>query len=599
MIVTSPLFLAAILLIGSGGASQGQPVSNGRQEATPGLFVTASLTGRVTTSAQPVQGIPKAMLVLSGSQLPTPRMVVADIDGRFIFSGLREGEYRLIGTRAGYVSMAFGAQKPNRPGAVISVKAGVPVRDIDIALGQASAISGRVMGPFGEPMAGASVTALRSEIRFGEEWFVDTFQTTVTDELGEYRLSGLASGKFLVAATPGEFGRNRRDFVRLTERDVDLALAGIAPPPASAPSSVPPPPTLGFPLTFFGDTPSAETATPITLGFAEERLGVDVTLALRPMARIEGMVTDDRGQPVPTARVSLIPLGPKLQATGWDFAPGGKLARRESDANGRFAFTGVPAGPFELRATSGEQHARTELVWASQPVQVDGADQNVVMTLRPGLSLSGTLTAVGMAADAATFGHVNITLESLAQDSFGDRPDRFAARIAGDGAFEITGLPEGRYRMTVEISAAGMWAGAAAISAKAGSIDLLEAPFIVAPGSEYRDVVIELSRDSTELSGSLESADGERTHDYFVVVFPQAPTSWAPMSRRLVAARPNTDGTFRFRNLPPGDYFVAAVADLTDGEWYDRALLQDLAAANPIPVRLLAGEHKVVNLRIR
>jgi hypothetical protein len=47
--------------------------------------------------------------------------------------------------------------------------------------------------------------------------------------------------------------------------------------------------------------------------------------------------------------------------------------------------------------------------------------------------------------------------------------------------------------------------------------------------------------------------------------------------------RPATDGAFRIRGVPPGDYLVAALTDLEPGEWNDPALLDQLV---PSAVRL-------------
>ena len=61
--------------------------------------------------------------------------------------------------------------------------------------------------------------------------------------------------------------------------------------------------------------------------------------------------------------------------------------------------------------------------------------------------------------------------------------------------------------------------------------------------------------------------------------------------------RPGTDGKFIVRGLPAGDYVIAAVADIEQGQWYDPALLERLKAAGT-PIHLEDGDQKTQDLRI-
>jgi len=49
--------------------------------------------------------------------------------------------------------------------------------------------------------------------------------------------------------------------------------------------------------------------------------------------------------------------------------------------------------------------------------------------------------------------------------------------------------------------------------------------------------------------------------------------------------------------LPPGDYLVAAVTDVEQGEWYVPAFLTELAQA-AIPVTIAESEKKVQDIRV-
>src|SRR5205809_634375 len=77
--------------------------------------------------------------------------------------------------------------------------------------------------------------------------------------------------------------------------------------------------------------------------------------------------------------------------------------------------------------------------------------------------------------------------------------------------------------------------------------------------------------------------------DYYVLVFPTERKYWTPGTRRIVMARPGTDGAFTATGLAAGDYYVAALTDLEPGEWNDTQLLDQLVGS-AVKVMLRTGE---------
>ena len=135
-------------------------------------------------------------------------------------------------------------------------------------------------------------------------------------------------------------------------------------------------------------------------------------------------------------------------------------------------------------------------------------------------------------------------------------------------------------------------------SATVQNVDLLDAPLVIESGRNVDDVVVTLVDAPTELSGTLQTSTGIPTADYFIIVFSIDPTYWTPNTRRSVMARPTSTGRYVVRNLPPGEYCVAAVADVEPGDWFDRELLAALLAASPARVRFGEGEKQTLDLRI-
>ena len=98
------------------------------------------------------------------------------------------------------------------------------------------------------------------------------------------------------------------------------------------------------------------------------------------------------------------------------------------------------------------------------------------------------------------------------------------------------------------------------------------------PNGEVPGVMLTFTDQTQELSGMIQDVMGNATADFTIVVFPADNRYWVPQTRRIMSARPGTDGRFTFRNLPPGEYRLTAITDAEPGEWFNPAFLTQLAA---------------------
>ena len=90
---------------------------------------------------------------------------------------------------------------------------------------------------------------------------------------------------------------------------------------------------------------------------------------------------------------------------------------------------------------------------------------------------------------------------------------------------------------------------------------------------------------------------GRPTADYTIILFPADNRYWTPQSRRIMSARPGTDGTFSFRGFPAGQYRLTAVTDAEPGEWYDPAFLSQVVSAS-MTLPIAEGEKKTQDIRL-
>jgi hypothetical protein len=81
-----------------------------------------------------------------------------------------------------------------------------------------------------------------------------------------------------------------------------------------------------------------------------------------------------------------------------------------------------------------------------------------------------------------------------------------------------------------------------------------------------------------------------------VIALPSDSRLWVPQSRRIVTARTDAAGAYRLSAIPPGDYLVAAVDDVEQGEWFDPEFLDQIKEA-AAKVKIGEGEQKTQDLK--
>jgi hypothetical protein len=239
--------------------------------------------------------------------------------------------------------------------------------------------------------------------------------------------------------------------------------------------------------------------------------------------------------------------------------------------------------------------AVTPPLWAQLDVTTDGrTDPNLTVALQPGMSISGTIAFEG--GPPPNVSRMSVTLVPVGgQAGSGELTIAPPSPIDAEGRFSIRGVMPGRYRI---VPSAGVPAGWSIKSSSFGGRDSLDLPVEVSPGQDVTGGVLTLTTKTAELGGVLQDATGQPAPGFTVIAFSSDERFWLPQSRRIQAARPATDGRFALRNLPPGDYRLAAVTDVEPGQWFDPAFLRQLAGASVL-VTLGDGEKKQQDLRVR
>jgi uncharacterized protein (DUF2141 family) len=394
--------------------------------------------------------------------------------------------------------------------------------------------------------------------------------------------------------------------------------------------------TVGYAPVYYPGTTNSAASVPITLTVGEERAGIDMQLQQVPTAIVSGTLASPDGRLPQGTQLMLRPV----TTSGSPLVPGLAEQAARVLADGTFAFSNVAPGQYTVSARAmlresdptqanapaangrggrafgqgpggrGGPGIVTSVLWASADINVNGQSiTGIALTLASGLTVSGHVefhgTTLPVPTDLTRV-RVNITAQDAQtqQDFGGSLPP---ATVDANGTFTIPGVPPGHYVLRGNAAAGVNGARGGATSATVGNWtlkssivngrDSLDFPFEVKPGNEVTNAVLSFVDRTQVLRGTLQDATGRPTADYTIIVFSADKTFWTPQSRRITSTRPGTDGTYSISNLPPGDYRIAAVVDVEQGEWFDPAFLAQLLSAST-PVSLSEGDTKVQDLRL-
>ena len=606
--------LVFVFLVGSIDAQQGT-----RDTRSAPTAVQTSIAGTVVSDASG-RPIPRATVTVAGNNPKTAVSVPTNEDGTFKIVGLPAGEYTLTASKPGYIESIYGQKQPGsgRLGTPIRLLEGQELTRLTVPLPRGGAITGTVRDETGEPAFGITVRAMRWVLQSGER-ILQMSRTTTTDDRGVYRLHSLLPGEYLIAtaSTQGGFIINAGDGYAKVLHEVDakivegmqvrlrLGEGGVA---DVAPAN-------GYATMFYPGTRHGSTATAVTIAAGEEQAGIDLSLQLVPLAQVAGTVVN---QTVP-ASGSTVQLVDTMQPAGF----GARTAR--TDANGRFSFYEVPPGQYRLttRATprgaprleasareaveflaAAVDRSKAETIsatlsaiaplWASTDVTVDGRHmRDIQLILQPGITVSGRLAFEG-AGQPPNTSRLTLGLMPLSAGATADAAMAGPAPVDASGDFAIRGVAPGRYRLTI---LGGAPPGFSLMSAVFGGQDVLDAPMEIDGARDISGGIVTLSATATEVSGVIRDAANQGASGVTVIVFAAEERFWTPMSRRIQAVRPSTDGHYRIRNLPPGNYRLTAVPDVEPGRWFDPAFLRKLAGFTTFA--LTAGGKHTQDFQVR
>ena len=540
---------------------------------------------------------------------------ITDDEGRFAFAALLEGRYDISAARPSFVTIPFGSTKPRRTASPLVIERGENLETVRLLLARGAVVAGTVRDDTGEPVAGLDV---RVELRAGSG---SAIATAKTDDQGAYRVFGLSAGDYVVSARPRSV--SRAELTVPTDAQVDAALRelqarrgrGGGPDPrttvtniasGTAPGSVE---RADFVPIFHPGAFVRTEAAPVVIGAGEERADVDITIRMMNTAAVSGQILDTGGRSPTDVEVWLAKAG----STG--VAASDRSIMR---ADGTFRLSRVMPGRYLVaaRAISPEMYkaslASTSVgptlsascASAGEEIVVSGTDvTGIALRLRPCLRLAGRVVFPQNATlKPPPVSAARVTLEregTSAVPTF--VPPRAPAAVSADGRFtlgEFGDLLPGVFRLKLDMPGLEPGRDWWLESATAAGRDILDAPFEVTSASPtVTEVVFTFTDKHTSLSGALETASRRQPYEYTVIAFPTNRDWWRAPFRRVRTARPDVKGQYAMQDLPPGEYYLAALTDLAPDDLRDPDFLGSITSSG-IRVTIGPGEQKTQNIRL-
>ena len=475
-------------------------------------------------------------------------------DGRYELRNVPPGRYKVKVTRNGYVEMEYGQRKPSDPGATLALSPGETKEPIDFRLIPAAVIAGKIFDEDGEPVWHAIVMVSRDTYRDGARTLVSV-DVALANDLGEYRLSGLAPGRYFVSA-------QERDWTAVTG-DREFTVGDKQG-------------DRGYIKTYYPGTQDLAKASLIAVKEGEEVPGVDIQLKQVSVYRIRGRVlnqiTHKGGS---NAYLQLIARSKRLD---WDFGGGQQVLK----SDGSFEFPNVAPGSYSLLAyweDQGKMYSTQERIDMGES-DIDG----VTLVIGSGATIAGNVRWEGK--------------PSLEQDELTvsiqptDMPFTWqgSARVEANQQFMLKDVGDGEYKVSV----GGFGKDCYIKDTVYGETHSADGVIAVGKGGgEHLEITI--SSHGARIGGAVVDKDGLPATGVWVVAVPEEAKR---TNFRLFKAQ-TTDqyGKFDLHGLAPGTYKLFSWTAIESNVWEDADFLKPFEEKGEL-TELADGDVKTANLKV-
>ena len=465
-----------------------------------------------------------------------PQVTKSGPDGKFLLANIEPGRYRLSVQRNRYSRQEYGQRGPNRPGTTLTLQPGQDLGGVVFRLVRAGVIAGRIIDEDNEPMANVRIEAMGFRYFQGKRQLVPVGRAS-TDDLGEYRVFGLAARRYWLRAN------YRPGFGRWGIVNIGVMLGG-----QQSQEYIP---------TYYPGVYESDQAIPIDVTPGSEILGIDIKMRPARTVRIAGTIFNRvTGRHARQAMVMLIPRG----SSRFTFSNSKQTFMR--DADGKFEIHGVTPGEYTLVARFFDP---SERLGGRRSLTVGDRDlDDIRLVVRPGIGLPGE---VRVEEDAEVdFLALQVSLRPREVTMMGGGFGRVKAE--GDFVLEnvfqdvydviVTGAPENFYLKAIRLDDENVLEN---------GLDLTAAE--TAPGT----LELLLSPNGGRVAGVVLNDEGQPFSGAQVVLVPEGRRR--KMRHLFKTASSDQNGAFSLPGITPGQYKIFAWEAVEQGAWQDNDFLRD------------------------
>jgi hypothetical protein len=286
-----------------------QAIAHGKPCAVAGVVLNAVTGAPLSKASVRLLRLAES----SGSMLAVDsREAVTDSSGHFDLH-VDAGRYAMAVTRVGYARQTLGMAGMAKAASVIALACGTEASQLRFSMTPQGLITGTVVDEDNEPVANAIVEAYNYRMP-SRGSRVRVAAVARTDDLGKYRIFGIAAGRYYLSARAQEG-------------------------PASGSSATQEKPQASYVPTYFPGTSHASAAVPIQV-FSGQEIAADVALVKVPTVHASGrLMTDYR-----VRGVGLIVF--PGDHPSWD--PGERRATDADDKTGKWVFNNLQPGQYTV-----------------------------------------------------------------------------------------------------------------------------------------------------------------------------------------------------------------------------------------------------------
>lgn len=497
----------------------------GQAETSPGAGTTAArnetkniVQGRVVQEpgGQGIRKV-KVMLIARVSQTTPMYEAITDQAGQFKVENVDPGEYAVRLERPGYA-----ADAKTKRDKTVKVVAGQDTKDLVFRMLAAAVISGKIVDLEGDPVPNVDVMAIGST-GGATTGNAGALMRGATNDLGEYRIADLSSGKYIVQATPP-----KSQAPSANEKDSTKAR-------------------LVYVKTYFPGTLDERQAATVEVssgGTAIANFAVQVSHAYRVSGTVAGVGAQGMAQ--------LMLLAKNGQGEEQNLAEGGK-----------FDFPNVLPGTYHAQVMvvsfGNGQNPSMKTRTIRTPIEVNGSDVvGLQLQLDPGGDVRGKFRVGG--EEKINWSELNVTLVTVAEGE--EEPAVLQvgftqpSEVQEDGSFEIKDAPGGNCQLAVG-ARSEKFRDYYTKSVLLGGREVVDTGFAVSPGTVL-DVVI--SAKGAGVEGTVIDREGKPAAGAAVVTIPGSGKLGRPDAYQY--AKADDGGHFVMRGMNPGEFMVLAFEEL-------------------------------------